>query len=147
MDWLSLLLKALQFAPVVVAGIEKIHGEAPGATKKQMAMDALGVASGTASDVLPQDQPAIDAATALTSSVIDGVVRCYNVSGWKAPAPAPAPPAPAPPALAPVAAAKPAPAPVPPAPARIHVPVPAGDNNPEVQDLRALRSPAAKVGD
>lgn len=111
LSWLSYVLRALQLAPVVVAGIEKIHGEAPGATKKQMAMDALGLAQGTATAVLPEDQAAIDAATGLTSNVIDGVVSVFNATGaFKAAklpaAPAPVPiPAPSPPAAAAVPAA------------------------------------------
>jgi hypothetical protein len=104
--WLTLLLRALQLAPVIVAGIEHIHGEKSGATKKQMAMDALALASGSAGVLAPEQQPAIDAATQLTSNVIDGVVSVYNASGVfkgggaiaakpalvpAAPAPAPAP--------------------------------------------------------
>lgn len=81
MDWLVMLMRALQLVPVIVAGIEHIHGEASGATKKQMAMDALGLAYGTASGLLPNQQPAIDAATSFTSNVIDGVVNVFNASG------------------------------------------------------------------
>lgn len=112
MNWLSLLMRALQLAPVLVAGIEHIHGEAPGATKKQMAMDALALASGTAGVIAPEHAPAVAAATQLTSDVIDGVVSVYNAAGWNQAGgaaaaaaiptltPAPAPPAPAPPAPA-----------------------------------------------
>lgn len=81
MNWLTLLMKALQLAPVIVAGIEHIHGEKSGATKKQMAMDALALASGSAGVLAPGQQPAIDAATQLTSNVIDGVVKVFNASG------------------------------------------------------------------
>lgn len=84
--WLTLLFKALQLAPTIVAGIEKLHGEASGATKKQMAMDALKLASridesGTAGSIDPGNQSAIDAATSLTSNIIDGVVKVYNADG------------------------------------------------------------------
>jgi len=77
----SWLVKMITLVPMIVAGIEKIHGEAPGASKKQMAMDALGLAYGTASTVLPQDQAAIDAATGLTSNLIDNVVTVFNATG------------------------------------------------------------------
>lgn len=120
--WLQYVLRVLTLAPAIVAGIEHIHAEAPGATKKQMAMDALGLAYGTASAVLPQDQTAIDAATSLTSNVIDGVVSVFNATGiFKTLPPAPAPVA----ARAPAAAARvavEAPAPAAPMPAPVVAP-------------------------
>jgi hypothetical protein len=80
--WLKYLFQALQFIPFVVAGIEHIHGEAPGATKKQMAIDALGLASTVASGVLPEEhQAAVAAATELASTTIDGVVKTFNAAG------------------------------------------------------------------
>jgi hypothetical protein len=117
MNWITLLLRALQLAPVIVAGIEHIHGEAPGATKKQLAMDALQLAYGGASALLPGDQAAIDAAAQLTSNTIDGVVSVFNAAGVFAkrgsapakvtPLPAAAPvAAPVPAARAPIAAAE-----------------------------------------
>lgn len=81
MNWILYMVRALQLVPVIVAGIEHIHGEAPGATKKQMAMDALSLAYGGASALLPQDQPAIDAATQMASNVIDGTVAVFNQAG------------------------------------------------------------------
>lgn len=117
MNWLALVIRGLQLAPLIVAGIEHIHGEAPGATKKQMAMDALQLATGSAEVMLPQYAAAADAASALTSNVIDGIVDVYNKSGTfgnapraitaqpaAAPAPQPAPVAAAPVAQAPAAA-------------------------------------------
>lgn len=81
MNWLNYLLRALQVAPLVVAGIEQLHSEAPGVTKKQMAMDALGLASYTASVVAPEQQDAIKAATQLTSNAIDNTVQLFNALG------------------------------------------------------------------
>jgi|ERR1700732_2825396 hypothetical protein len=110
MNWITLLLRALQLVPVVVAGIEHIHGEASGATKKQMAMDALALASNSAGILDPGDQPAIDAATQLTSNVIDNTVAVFNAAGIFGPrgsAPAKLSPAPASPGPAPAAAAVP----------------------------------------
>jgi poly-gamma-glutamate capsule biosynthesis protein CapA/YwtB (metallophosphatase superfamily) len=90
--WLTLLFKIMQMAPIVVAGIEQLHGEKDGATKKQLAMDALGLASAVAMNVLPDDQkPAAAAATQLASNMIDGVVSTFNAAGvfqTKAAAPA-----------------------------------------------------------
>lgn len=74
---------ALQNVPIIVAGIEHIHGEASGATKKQMAMDALGLASYTAQAVLPEHSAAAQAATALASQTIDGVVAVMNAAKEK----------------------------------------------------------------
>lgn len=107
MNWITLLLRALQLVPVVVAGIEHIHGEASGATKKQMAMDALALASGSAGILDPGDQAAIDAATQLTSNVIDNTVAVFNAAGIFGPrgsAPLKLSPGPASPGLAAAAA-------------------------------------------
>lgn len=115
MNWLMMVMRTLQLVPVIVAGIQHIHGEAPGATKKQMAMDALSLAYGSASAILPQDQAAIDAATELTSNLIDNTVAVFKQagifqSGGAVAAPKPAPkPAPAPVAAAPNVAAAPKP--------------------------------------
>ena len=80
--WLKYVFQALQFLPFIVAGIEHIHAEAPGATKKQMAMDALGLASTVATGVLPEEhQAAVAAATQLASTTIDGVVKTFNAAG------------------------------------------------------------------
>jgi hypothetical protein len=81
MNWITMLMRTMQLLPVLIAGIEHIHGEAPGATKKQMAMDALQLAYGGASALLPGQQPAIDAATQLTSDLIDGTVAVFNAAG------------------------------------------------------------------
>jgi hypothetical protein len=81
MNWLKMLMSIFTVAPYVVAGIEQIHGEAKGSTKKQMAMDALALATGVASGVAPQEKPAIAAASKLASDVIDGVVATFNATG------------------------------------------------------------------
>lgn len=133
MNWLTYLMRSLQLLPVVVAGIEQIHGEAPGTTKKQMAIDALNLATGSAEVILPQFQAAETAAATLTSNIIDGVVDVFNKTGTfqtsgsttvAKPAPAPAPAAvAASPVPAPAAAAAPAPAPTPvKAAAAVHAP-------------------------
>ena len=112
MNWLGKLMALLPMIPYIVAGIEKIHGSAiSGASKKDLAMQALGLASNTAETVLPGDAPAVAAASDLVSGAIDGVVATFNAAGLftkssssgpgpssgSAPAGAPAPGAPAPP--------------------------------------------------
>lgn len=78
--WLSALLALI---PQIVNGVEQIHGEAQsGATKKQMAMDALKVAVTGATTALPGETAAIAASGSLVSSVIDGTVNLFNKIGW-----------------------------------------------------------------
>jgi hypothetical protein len=142
MNWITLLLRALQLVPVIVVGIEHIHAEASGATKKQMAMDALALASGSAGILDPGDQPAIDVATQLTSNVIDNTVAVFNAAGIFGPrgsAPATIKP------LAATAAVAASPALVP-AVSRLQV-----DNDPKVASAGQSPAPnavaAVRVGD
>src|SRR5450759_5136530 len=79
MNWLALLFKLV---PYVVAGIEMIHGDqVAGSTKKQMAMDALGVATQAALTGVPNQATAVQVSAALTSQMIDGVVAFNNATG------------------------------------------------------------------
>jgi hypothetical protein len=98
---LAFLLKAVTLLPTIVVGIEQIHKEASGATKKQMAMDALGLASGTASVLAPaSDQAAISATSQFASDTIDGLVNVFNATGlFQSKSAAALPPAPTVPAL------------------------------------------------
>jgi len=86
------LIKLLSLIPYVVSGIEQIHGdEKSGAEKKQLAMEALGLAATTALTLDPGQSEAIQAAAALASGTIDGVKNVYNAVKKTAPVPAPAP--------------------------------------------------------
>lgn len=77
--WLSLL----QFIPVIVTGIEHIHGDVKsGATKKQLALEALGLASGVAIGALPNNQPEVQQFTQVASDAIDATVAAFNKQGW-----------------------------------------------------------------
>jgi hypothetical protein len=79
--WLQFLIRSLSSVPLIVAGIEAIHGEAlRGAEKKQMAMDALGLSSFVASMIDPQHTAIITAASQLASQTIDGVKAVMNAS-------------------------------------------------------------------
>lgn len=74
------VLQMLQLIPIIWAGIEQLHGDKDHATKKQLAMEALGFASSVAASVEPQQAAAIQAASGLASSVIDGVANFANVT-------------------------------------------------------------------
>jgi energy-converting hydrogenase Eha subunit A len=80
MNWAAWAARLFQAVPVIVAGIETLHKDKSGAEKKQMAMDALGVASGVAGAVAPQYQEAISAATQGATCAIDAVVAGFNAS-------------------------------------------------------------------
>jgi hypothetical protein len=92
MNWMNLVIRALTNIPLIVAGIEHIHGDAKsGAEKKQLAMEALGLASIVAPQIDPGDQPMIDAAAGLASQTIDGVVAVMNAGKAAAKTPNAAP--------------------------------------------------------
>jgi hypothetical protein len=80
-NWLALVSKLMAAAPVAVVGVEAIAGEKDGATKKQMALDALGLSSEVASLATPENKPMIDAATTAVSNAIDGIVTVANTAG------------------------------------------------------------------
>lgn len=78
---LAHFLNALPMLPSIITGIEIIHGNAVnGATKKELAMQALGLSTAVASQALPEDQAAIDAARTLASNSIDGFVALLNAT-------------------------------------------------------------------
>jgi hypothetical protein len=79
--WLTLISKLLAAAPVAVVGVEAIAGEKDGATKKQMALDAVGLSSAVAELVSPEHKPMVDAATNAVSNAIDGIVAVANTAG------------------------------------------------------------------
>lgn len=79
--WVTLLINALSAVPYIVAGIEKIHGDSKsGAQKKQLAMEALGLASTSASVIDPAQATTINAASTLVSQTIDGVVSVMKTA-------------------------------------------------------------------
>lgn len=106
MNW----LKLLQFIPIIVAGIEHIHGDAKsGAEKKQLALESLGFASGLASSFLPNDKALVDSFTNLAGNAIDTTVMAFNSQGWPNKAESKTPPV----VQQPTAAVTEAPAPTP----------------------------------
>lgn len=80
MNWLSLILGLL---PGIVHGVQAVVGDkASGATKAQMAKDALGVATQTASQVLTGGNAAYaSAASAITGLAIDQTVAIAKANG------------------------------------------------------------------
>lgn len=98
-NWLGYLIRALSSVPVIVAGIEQIHGDKiTGATKKQMALEALGLAGAVGPIVDPVHAQAMQVATGVISQAIDGAVSVMNAANagqtTKAIAPPAAPAAP-----------------------------------------------------
>lgn len=81
MNWLMILMKALQAAPAVVQFVEQTHKNASGSTKKDMAMSSLGFATGISEFMLPQYKDAIDAASSTVSGAIDGIVATAHAAG------------------------------------------------------------------
>jgi hypothetical protein len=79
--WLDLVSKLLAAVPVAVVGVEAIAGEKDGATKKQMALDSLGLSAAVAELVAPEHKPIIEAATNTVSQAIDGIVAVANTAG------------------------------------------------------------------
>ncbi len=75
------ILKFVTLAPVVIAGIEQLHGEADSATKKQLAQDSLQLAAGVADVVIPGQAPITDAVATSVSQIIDSVVSAFNATG------------------------------------------------------------------
>jgi len=90
--FLQILFSSLSVAPYVVAGIESIHSTASTETKTQIALQSLGLATQTATAVLPEDQAAM--ATAVSSEATNIITSIQNIV--KAIKPAAAAPAPTP---------------------------------------------------
>lgn len=84
------ILSLLQFLPIVsliapvMQGIQQVHGDAvAGATKKQLAMESLGLATATADAALPGAlKPEADAVSAAASEMIDVFAKLFNATGW-----------------------------------------------------------------
>ena len=73
-DW----LKTLTVLPYIVMGIQQIHADAKGATKKQLALESLGLATAAADAIIPGQQPQVDAFSTAISSIIDNLVTAFH---------------------------------------------------------------------
>jgi hypothetical protein len=80
---LKYVLQALALVPSVVQGVETIKAEAPGTTKKDLALQSLMLASGVAGAVDPKDTETIALTTQLIGNAIDGSVALFHATGWK----------------------------------------------------------------
>jgi hypothetical protein len=77
--WINLIT----LIPGIIAGIEHIHGDAKsGADKKQLALEALGLAGNTAAQAIPGEQLLIESAKTIASQAIDLSVSAFNAFGW-----------------------------------------------------------------
>lgn len=72
-NWLNLV----SLLPAVIMGIQQIHTDASGATKKQIALESLGLATAAADAVLAPEQKAIADAT---SGMIDQFVNLFHTA-------------------------------------------------------------------
>ena len=96
MGFFQKFLAQLPLLPGIVQGIEGLITETgQGATKKQLAMDSLDLATGIAGQVLPGAQLEIQAGHALVSGAIDLIVAGFNKTGWLGHSVLPVVPAPA----------------------------------------------------
>lgn len=77
------ILASLPILPGIIQGIEALHqGVSNGASKKELALAALGLAAGTAQTIAPEFAPEIGAATELAGGAIDLIVKGFNAAGW-----------------------------------------------------------------
>ncbi len=79
---LATALQGLKALPYVLAGIQAIHGDAiAGADKKKLALESLGLAVATAENLLPGEATLIEAASTVTSGLIDSFVNLFKLGG------------------------------------------------------------------
>lgn len=78
MNWF-MLAQAISY---VVVGIEAIHKGAAGATKKDLALQSLGLAKATATAVIPGQAATIGVVSDAAGSIIDATVKAFNAVGW-----------------------------------------------------------------
>lgn len=81
------LLKAITMIPAVVQGVEIIHQGASGSTKKEIALQALTLASGVAAAIDSKDTETISAVSNTVGSLIDSTVSLFNQTGLFQPKP------------------------------------------------------------
>lgn len=80
MNWLNLI----QLIPMTIIGIQQMHKDAgtPGATKKQLALEALGLAGTVATNVLTGSNAVLAGQlTNLAGSLIDQFTTAFKSAG------------------------------------------------------------------
>jgi hypothetical protein len=82
MDFMSQMLRLIEFVPALVKFIEGLFGERPGREKKHAAMtfleNALTLADAAAAREIANPEEFKDG----ISRIVDGVVKCMNASEW-----------------------------------------------------------------
>jgi len=82
MDFLSQLLRGIAFVPALVAGIEGLFGNKPGAEKKDAAMSFLQNALSMVDAVAAREIIDPEKFKNGISTIVDGTVMCLNASTW-----------------------------------------------------------------
>jgi hypothetical protein len=82
MDFLSQLLRGIAFVPALVAGIEGLFANKPGAEKKDAAMSFLQNALSMVDAVAAREIIDPEKFKNGISTIIDGTVMCLNASTW-----------------------------------------------------------------
>jgi hypothetical protein len=83
MTYLFYFLKFLAFVPQIAASVESLHAEKPVETKTQIASDALNLATGIATSVLPASEASIaqvagQAAQSVLATTVQAVHTIQN---------------------------------------------------------------------
>ena len=85
MNFLALFLRGIAVLPSVIQGIESIFGAKTGTQKQSAALDIVSSAIKVVDAVANKTILDADAFTAGLSTIIDGVVACFNASIWAKP--------------------------------------------------------------
>lgn len=79
--WLQYSARAFSALPYIIAGIQHVHGDAlSGVEKKNLALEALGVAYMGAEMVDPVHAPQIQAVTSMAGTAIDAIVTLMHAA-------------------------------------------------------------------
>jgi hypothetical protein len=82
MNFLTLLLRGITILPSLIQGVEAIYGDKSGDQKKAIVLDVVSALVKLVDAAANKTILNPDAFTAGLSTVIDGVVACFNASIW-----------------------------------------------------------------
>jgi len=77
----SSIVKWISLVPIIIAGVEHLHGDADSGTKKQMAQDALTMATGVFDVADPAQADTANNVSSSVSTLIDSTVDVFNSTG------------------------------------------------------------------
>jgi len=83
MDFMSQLLRGIEFVPTLVDAIEGLFGDRPGQEKKDAAMTFLENALALADAASAREIVNPEEFKGGISRIVDGVVQCMNASAWR----------------------------------------------------------------